>query len=107
MLGKPWSDVGSGKTGSNASPRVGALGLVGDPNEHPVCIVAGCGWGETAPIVVRVGHPAILVEAQLGLNWTNARRQPAWAELVRRADVVLAEKVPVRVTIRRVLVLLR
>jgi hypothetical protein len=61
--------------------------------EHPVSIVAaGFGWGDTVPIVVRVGlddHP--VVEAQLGLNWSDGRRQPAWGELVRRADLALAE----------------
>jgi hypothetical protein len=60
--------------------------------ELPVCIVAGSGWGETVPIVVRVGqddHP--LVEARLGLSWRGASPKLAWGELVRRADLVLAE----------------
>lgn len=61
--------------------------------EQPVRIVAsGLGWGDTVPIVVQVGqddHP--MVEAQLGLNWSDARGQPAWGELVRRADLALME----------------
>lgn len=66
-------------------------------NDYPACIVVGVGWGDTVPIVVRVcqdDQPVtspILVEAQLGLSWSDARREPAWLELIRRADVALAE----------------
>jgi hypothetical protein len=61
--------------------------------EHPVSIVAsGFGWGSAVPIVVRVGHgDHLMVEAQLGLHWNDARPQPASGELLRRADLALAE----------------
>ena len=61
--------------------------------EHPVSIVAaGFGWGDTVPIVVRVGHDDHpMVETQLSLRWSDARPQPASGELLRRADLALAE----------------
>ena len=61
--------------------------------QHPVSIVAaGNGWGNTVPIVVRVGPvDRLMVEAQLGLVWNDARPQPASGELLRRADLALAE----------------
>ena len=60
--------------------------------EHPVSIVAARGWGNTVPIVVRVGHDHhLMVEAQLGLHWNDTRPQPASVELLRRADLALAE----------------
>lgn len=61
--------------------------------EHPVRIVAaGIGWGDTVPIVVRVGlDDHLMVEAQLGLHWNDTRPQPASGELLRRADLALAE----------------
>ena len=60
---------------------------------HPVSIVAArFGWGGTVPIVVRVGHDdRPVVEAQLGLLWNDARPQAASGELLRRADLALAE----------------
>src|SRR5262245_51408396 len=61
--------------------------------EHPVSIVAvGFGWVDSVPIVVRVGRDDhLLVEAQLGLHWNDTRPQTASGELLRRADLALAE----------------
>ena len=66
--------------------------------EHSAHIVAGKGWGNSVPIVVRVtaddlagAEPPVLWEASLGLTSGPKGPPQAWTELARRADVALAQ----------------